>query len=328
MGAQDAEGVSVAALHNRFNVSGSHATLHYMATDAAKKKLCELHLHLEGSAGPQTLRMLDPPLSAEKAEAPYRFTTFTGFLECFKFIALRLRTPEDYGLVARQLVKDLAAQDVGYAEVTLSAGVLLWKGCELGPYYDAVRAATVDGPVEIRWILDAIRQFGPDPAWRVVEFAASRVHDGVVAIGIGGNERWGRARCFRDVYAFARSQGLRLTAHAGETEGPESIWAALEIGAERIGHGIRAIDDPVLVRHLSDHQIPLEICPTSNVCTGAVRSSDAHPMRKLYDAGVPITINTDDPGVFGCSLVGELELARKSGLGEDVVRNGERFAFR
>ena len=298
-----------------------------MASDGSRNQLCELHLHLEGSAGPATLRMLDPHLSAEASTAPFRFSDFSGFIECFKFIALRLKRPEDYAMVARQLVRDLAAQGVQYAEVTLSAGVLLWKGCELAEYLDAIRAATAGGPVEIRWILDAVRQFGPDPAWRVAEFAASRLGDGVVAIGIGGDERRGRAWCFREVYAFARSQGLRLTAHAGETDGPDSIWAALEIGAERIGHGIRAIEDPVLVRHLSDHQIPLEICPTSNVCTGAVRSLEEHPMRRLYDAGVAITIATDDPGVFGCTLSGELETARKFGLGEEVERNGARFAF-
>ena len=144
-----------------------------MASDIASENLlCELHLHLEGSVDPQTLRMLDPGLSSGEAEAPYRFTDFAGFIECFKFIALRLRTPEDYALITRRLVMNLAGQGVRYAEVTLSAGVLLWKGREIAPYYDAVRAATLNGAVEVRWILDAVRQFGPDPAWRVAEFAA------------------------------------------------------------------------------------------------------------------------------------------------------------
>ncbi len=297
--------------------------------------LCELHLHLEGSVDSATLRLLDPTLTEEQAEAPYRFKDFAGFIECFKFIALRLRTPQDYALITRRLVGHVAAQGVGYAEVTLSAGVLLWRGCELAPYYDAVREAAVSAhagsPVEVRWILDAVRHFGPEPAWRVAEFASQRIGDGVVAIGIGGDESRGPAWWFRDVYAFARSMGLRLTAHAGETEGPESIWAALEIGAERIGHGIRAVDDPVLLRHLRDHQIPLEICLTSNVCTGVVPSLAKHPLRKLYDAGVPITLHTDDPGVFRCTLQSEFAAARQLGLREEellvMMRNSERARF-
>ena len=293
--------------------------------------LCELHLHLEGSVDPATLRMLDPELGLEEAGQPYRFTSFAGFIECFKSIALRLRTPEDYALITRRLVGSLAAQGVRYAEVTLSAGVLLWKGREIAPYYDAVRGASREGPVEIRWNLDAVRQFGPEPAWRVAEFAGQRLDDGVVSIGIGGDELRGPAWWFRDVYKSARSRGLRLTAHAGETDGPASIWAALEIGAERIGHGIRAVDDPVLLRHLRDHQIPLEVCPTSNVCTGAVASIESHPLRRLYDAGVPLTLSTDDPGVFRCTLRGEFEVARRLGLGDAdlrvLVENAVRFRF-
>jgi aminodeoxyfutalosine deaminase len=256
---------------------------------------------------------------------------FAGFIECFKFIALRLRTPEDYALITRRLVAALGEQGVSYAEVTLSAGVLLWKGREIAPYYDAVRAASREGPVEVRWNLDAIRQFGPGPAWRVAEFAAQRLDDGVVSIGIGGDELRGPAEWFREVYQFARSRGLRLTAHAGETDGPASIWAALEIGAERIGHGIRSVDDPVLLRHLGDHQIPLEVCLTSNVCTGAVGSMESHPLRRLYEAGVPLTLSTDDPGVFRCTLRGEFAVAKQLGLGDADLRafveNAHRFRF-
>ena len=293
--------------------------------------LCELHLHLEGSVDPATLRLLDPEVGREEAEQPYRFTDFAGFIECFKFIALRLRTPEDYALITRRLAAALGEQGVSYAEVTLSAGVLLWKGREIAPYYDAVRAASREGPVEMRWNLDAVRQFGPEPAWRVAEFAAQRLDDGVVSIGIGGDELRGPAEWFGEVYQFARSRGLRLTAHAGETDGPASIWAALEIGAERIGHGIRAVDDPVLLRHLRDQRIPLEVCLTSNVCTGAVGSMEVHPLRRLYEAGVPLTLSTDDPGVFRCTLGGEFEAARRLGMGDAEVRalveNAARFRF-
>jgi adenosine deaminase/aminodeoxyfutalosine deaminase len=293
--------------------------------------LCELHLHLEGSVDPETLRLLDSSLTLEEAESVYRFTTFAGFIECFKFIALRLRTPEDYAFIARRLIGQLEKQGVDYAEVTLSAGVLLWKGKEIGPYYDAIRAASLNSPVEIRWILDAARQFGIEMAWGVAEFAARRVNDGVVAIGIGGDELRGPASWFREVYQFAREHGLRLTAHAGESDGPKSIWEALEIGAERIGHGIRAIEDPTLLKYLRDHQIPLEVCPTSNVCTGVVRSIDVHPLRRLYDAGVPVILNTDDPGVFRCTLRDEFANARRLGLTsaelQGIVQNAKRFRF-
>lgn len=280
---------------------------------------------------PATLCLLDSGLAPEEVAQVYRFSSFVGFIECFKFIALRLRSPEDYGLITRRLVAALAEQGVQYAEVTLSAGVLLWRGREIGPYYDAIREASREGPVEIRWNLDAVRQFGPEPAWRVAEFAAQRLDDGVVSIGIGGDELRGPAHWFGDLYRFARSQGLRLTAHAGETDGPASIWAALEIGAERIGHGIRAVDDPVLVRHLRDHQIPLEVCLTSNVCTGAVRSMESHPFRMLYEAGVPLTLSTDDPGVFQCTLRGEFAAAGQLGIGDrelrSVAENAARFRF-
>jgi adenosine deaminase/aminodeoxyfutalosine deaminase len=301
----------------------------YMAS--GENALCELHLHLEGSVDPATLCVLDPSLTPETAEAPYRFTDFAGFIECFKFIALRLRTPEDYASITRRLIAYLEGQGVRYAEVTLSAGVLLWKRRELAPYYDAIRSASQNGPVEVHWILDAARQFGVEQAWRVAEFAARRVDDGVIAIGIGGDEPRGPATWFRDVYRFARSSGLHLTAHAGETDGPASIWAALEIGAERIGHGIRAVDDPVLMRHLRDHQIPIEVCPTSNVCTGAVASLATHPLRRLYDAGIPIVLNTDDPGVFRCTLRGEFSVAASLGLTpqelNQIERNSARFRF-
>ena len=306
-----------------------------MASDIGQRSseigLCELHLHLEGSVDPATLRLLDPALTPQQAEDVYRFTDFPGFIECFKFIALRLQTPEDYALITRRLIEQLSDQGVGYAEVTLSAGVLLWRGRDLAPYYDAVREAARTGGVEIRWILDAVRQFGPEQAWRVAEFAAGRVNDGVVAIGIGGDEFRGPATWFGDIYRFARGQGLRLTAHAGETTGPASIWEALEIGAERIGHGIRAVDDPVLLRHLADHQIPLEVCLTSNVCTGAVANMDQHPLRRLLDAGVPLTLSTDDPGIFRCTLSSEFQAAAALGItpteAGQMVNNANRFRF-
>lgn len=293
----------------------------------------ELHLHLEGSVEPETMQELEPGLPLEAIQAMYHFTDFQGFLHTFKWVVERLRTPEDYARITRALLARLDAQTVRYAEITLSAGVVLWKEQEFAPVYAAVRQAAGEFPVEVHWVLDAVRQFGPEHAMRVAELAAARVSDGVVAYGIGGDEERGPAEWFGEVYRFAKSAGLRLTAHAGETTGPSSIWGALEIGAERIGHGIRAVEDPSLMRHLRDHRIPLEVCITSNVATGAVESLDAHPVRRLYDAGVPITLNTDDPGIFATTLTGEYELAaRQYGFSDDdlqvIASNAFRYAFK
>jgi adenosine deaminase/aminodeoxyfutalosine deaminase len=303
-----------------------------LSTAAAYPK-AELHLHLEGSATPETMLALDPASSLDEIRESFRFTGFQGFLETFKRIVELLRRPEDYARLTRDLLARLAAEGVRYAEITLSAGVVLWKGQDFAPIYAAVREAADSSPVEVWWILDAVRQFGPDHAMQVARLAAERVHDGVVAFGIGGDEERGPAQWFGDVYRFARDAGLHLTAHAGETAGPQSVWAALELGAERIGHGIRAIDDPVLLCHLRDRAIPLEVCITSNVMTGAVPSLDAHPIRRLYDAGVPITLNTDDPGIFGVTLASEYGLAaRQFGFTpaelQGIAENAIRHAFR
>jgi len=165
-----------------------------------------------------------------------------------------------------------------------------------------------------------------------VELAAARRDRGVVAFGIGGSEDRGPAEWFTEVFAAARCAGLRLTAHAGEGTSPQSVWAALELGAERIGHGISAVDDPVLLRHLRDRGIPLEVCITSNLITGVVKRIEEHPVRKLFDAGVPITLATDDPAMFRCTLVGEYEVAARAFAFTQtelrgLAKNGFRFAF-
>ena len=292
----------------------------------------ELHLHLEGSVEPETLHELDPETPVEEFRALYRYADFDAFLKAFGVIGKRLRTPEDYALITRRLLERLASENVRYAEITLAAGVVLWKGQEFAPVFEAVREASAGSPVEVRWILDAVRQFGPEQAMQVAEWAAERVHCGVVALGIGGSEQRGPAEWFKDAYAFARGAGLHLVAHAGESAGPESIWAVLAIGAERIGHGIAAARDPELLRHLKERDIPLEICITSNLVTGVVKRMEEHPLRKLYDAGVPIVLNSDDPAMFGCGLADEYRLAARAfGFSEAELRgiaeNGFRYRF-
>jgi len=292
----------------------------------------ELHVHLEGSIDAATLCEIDGTLSREEAEAGFRYSDFPGFLTAFGFVASRLRAPADYALAARRMFEGLAAQGVQYAEVTLSAGVVLWKGQDLGAVFDAVVREGREAAIGVAWNLDPVRQWGPVAGWPVVEFAASRVGE-VVSFGLGGNEVTGPVEWFREQYKYARRHGLRLTCHAGEADGPASVWAALEAGAERIGHGFRAIEDPVLVRHLRDRGVPLEISVTSNVRTRTVPALSEHPVRRLYDAGVPLVINTDDPALFGVTLIDEYEmLIREFGFGrseiEDLARNSFKYAFR
>src|SRR5689334_17114778 len=241
----------------------------------------ELHLHLEGSVEPETLYELDPSTPLDELRALYEYADFDSFLKAFGAVGKRLRTPADYGLITRRLLERLAAQNVRYAEIIIAAGVVLWKEQDIGPIFDAITAAAAESEVETRWIFDAVRQFGVEPAKMVAEWAAERQDRGVVAFGIGGSEARGPAEWFGDVFAFAKREGLHLHAHAGEGTSAQSIWSALEIGAERIGHGISAIEDEALVRHLRERQIPLEICVSSNLVTGVVRSVGEHPVRRL-----------------------------------------------
>jgi adenosine deaminase/aminodeoxyfutalosine deaminase len=292
----------------------------------------ELHLHLEGSVEPETLHELDPATPVEEFRALYRYADFDAFLRAFGAVGKRLRGPEDYGLITRRLLENLARQNVRYAEIIVAAGVVLWKEQNFAPIFDAICAAAAQSPVQVRWILDAVRQFGPDHVMRVAELAAERIDRGVIAFGIGGSEERGPATWFADAFRFARGAGLRLTAHAGESTGPESIWDAMELGAERIGHGIAAARDQALMRHLREHDIPLEICISSNLVTGVVARIEDHPVRRLYEAGVPLVLNSDDPAMFRCSLTGEYALAaERFGFTreelEDLAANGFRYAF-
>jgi len=289
----------------------------------------ELHVHLEGSIGAETLLAIHPSLTREEIEANLKCGSFPEFLQGYIWVSKKLQKPEHYALATRHLLESLASQGVTYAEITLSAGVVLWKQQDLAAVYDAVWRESQRSSVRTFWILDAIRQFGAEKGMEVAKFAVSRRDEGTVAYGIGGDEVRGPAHWFRDVFAYARDGGLHLVCHAGEKAGPESVLGALAIGAERIGHGIAAAQDPALMAQLRDDNVPLEVCISSNVCTGAVASLEKHPVRKLYDAGVPITINTDDPAFFRTTLTREYELAEKTfGLPVDeMAANSFRYAF-
>ena len=293
----------------------------------------ELHLHLEGTVTPETLVELSSrhdtaPLSLDAARALYDYTDFTGFLLAFKAVTERLRTPEDYELIAYRMLEHLSAQGVVHAEVYVSVGVVYyWGRSELEPLFAGMERgrlrAEAEFGISVYWIFDAVRQFGTEAAARVFRKAAEmrRDHPSIVGIGIGGDERHTGAAPFREFYAEAREAGLHLTAHAGESVGPEGIWGALNIGAERIGHGLTAVHDSELMTILAERQVPIEVCVSSNLRTGCcIRLAD-HPVRRYFESGLMITLDSDDPAMFLSDLEDEYRLAQNEfGFSEEHLR--------
>ena len=283
----------------------------------------ELHLHLEGSITPETLLELsrrndDVVLSPEAAEAIYTYTDFPSFLMSFKAVTERLHTAADYELITYNMGRDLAAQGVRHAEVYISFGILYRFGrLDVDEVFTAIERGRIRAEREfgltILWLIDAVRHFGVEEAARVFLKAAElhRDHPSVAGIGIGGDEARGPADDFRDLYAAAKAAGLHLTAHAGETTGPPSIWAAINIGAERIGHALSAQLDPELLDILVERQIPLELNVTSNLRTGCCASIDSHPVHMYFERGVMVTLNSDDPPMFGATLLDEYVLVHE-----------------
>jgi aminodeoxyfutalosine deaminase len=296
----------------------------------------ELHLHLEGSVTPATLVELrsrhGKANTLADAEALYQYKDFLGFLTAFKTLTEDLQTPEDYELITYRLMEQLKTENVLHAEVYVSVGVCLWRKQDFGAIFGGMERGRERGErafgVSLLWIFDAVRQFGPGAAQEVFELAARYRDRNVVAVGIGGDEQKAPPELFRDAYAYAMAQGLRLTAHAGESAGPESIWGALNLGAERIGHGLTAYQDPELIEELATRQIPVEICLTSNLRTGCCGKISEHPVRRYFDQGLMLTLNTDDPAMFGTSLGHEYELVQTEfGFTDEHLRELARNSF-
>jgi aminodeoxyfutalosine deaminase len=284
----------------------------------------ELHLHLEGTILPTTLVELsarhdDRPMTLAEAEALYHFDDFTAFMESFKAVTKRLVKPEDYELAAWRMMQHLAEQGVVHAEVFISVGVIyMWRDFDpraLEPIFASLERARERSERElglsIYWIFDAVRHFTVEEAERVFRKAAEMRSQfpSIIGIGLGGDERRTGSEPFRAAYAEAARAGLRLTNHAGETTGPEAIREALAIGSERIGHALSAIQDPDLLRDLKVRSTPMELNPTSNVRTGVCPSFAEHPLRRYFDAGLLVTLNSDDPAFFGSDVANEYLLA-------------------
>jgi adenosine deaminase/aminodeoxyfutalosine deaminase len=284
----------------------------------------ELHLHLEGTILPATLVELSQrhdalPLTLHDAEALYRFSDFTEFIECFKAVTRRLKEPEDYELIAWRMMQHLHDQGVVHAEVFISVGVIyMWRNFDprcFEPIFAALERARERAAREFNlslyWIFDAVRHFTVEEAERVFRKAAEMrtYYPSIIGIGLGGDERQAGSEAFHALYSEAARAGLRLTNHAGETTGPEAIWEALAIGSERIGHAVSAIQDETLLQELKARSAALELNPTSNVRTGVCPSFAAHPLRQYFDRGLLVTLNSDDPAFFGSDLVNEFLLA-------------------
>jgi adenosine deaminase len=248
----------------------------------------------------------DPPSLAER----FHYRDFAHFIEMWLWKNGFIREYEDFRLIGEAVARDLAGQNVRYVEAFFSAPDFVRIGLATAPIAEALRAGLSRVPeVEVALIADVVRDFGPERALRVVDEAADLRDLGVIGIGLGGSEQMFPPEPFAPVFERARHHGLRTTAHAGEVAGAAGVWEALEhLRPERIGHGVGAREDARLMDHLAASGIPLECCPISNLRTGAVASIAEHPIRQFVDRGMVVTVNTDDPAMFGTSLSEEYRL--------------------
>jgi adenosine deaminase len=316
---------------------------HSLPADFLTLPLAELHLHLEGSLQPETVCALAAkygvPASTQQVLQHYAYRDFLEFIETFKWVSSLLRAPEDFARALHDLGEQLLAQNVVYSEITLSVGVMLLRHQSAEKNFEAIVAAAESfhsRGLELNFVFDAVRQFGADAAMKVVEAAERCGSKSIVAFGIGGDELSIPAKEFRSVYEKAEVIGLHKLMHAGEAGGPEEIRQAIEmLGVERIGHGIAAVRDPSLMDLLARRDIPLEICPQSNIRTGALAKQlglpsaqiEQHPLPQLFRHGIPVVLSTDDPAMFHTNLRSEYQNAQRMGLQEAELKRLAKMSF-
>lgn len=286
-------------------------------TDWVKIPKVELHLHLEGAIPPHALwqlinkydEVLSKTLSQDSLNSKFQFTSFNHFLDLWVWKNSFIRRPEDFSFIAQAVAQELVKQNIVYAEMFFSPSDFASTGIELGIIAEAIRCGInrVEG-IKINLIADLVRGNPASSMDRTIDELLELRDVGIVGIGLGGAEQEHPPGQYKEVYNKARANNLFTTVHAGEAAGPESIWEALvELRPHRIGHGVRAIEDHRLINHLAMKQIPLEVCPYSNLRTDIYPLYQNHPVRRLFDAGIPISISTDDPAMFQTSLSNEYE---------------------
>lgn len=280
----------------------------------------ELHVHHVGSASPAIVAELAArhpgpvPTDPDDLVDFFTFRDFNHFIERYLDVTNLLVTAEDVALLTYGVASEMADQQIRYAELTATPLTSVVAGIPAEAFIEAIedgrRAAERDHDITIRWIFDIPAELIPDASARSARIAVEQGPDSLVGFGLGGPEVGTTRPRHADAFARARAAGLHSVPHAGETTGPQSIWDAIEaLGAERIGHGISAVRDPALMTYLAAHRIPLEVCPTSNIATRSVESYDVHPLRAMVEAGLHVTINSDDPHFFGTTLCREYEIA-------------------
>jgi aminodeoxyfutalosine deaminase len=281
----------------------------------------ELHVHHVGSASPRTVSELAErhpgvvPSDPDALARFFEFRDFAHFVEVYLAVVDLIRTPEDVRLLTYEIAREMASgQNIRYAELTCTPYTSVVRGIPIEAYSEAIEDARVaalrDFGIQLHWIYDIPGESGIPAADATLDYALNHPTDGLVAFGLGGPEIGVPRPQFQPHFDAARAAGLRSVPHAGETTGPQTIWDAVRLlGAERIGHGISAAQDPELLAHLADEGIPLEVCPSSNIATRAVATLAEHPIRAMREAGVVVTVNSDDPPMFNTTLNREYEIA-------------------
>ncbi|MFF9194813.1 adenosine deaminase [Streptomyces sp. NPDC014779] len=289
----------------------------------------ELHVHHVGSASPRIVAELAArhpdskvPTDPEALTDYFTFTDFAHFIEVYLSVVDLVRTPEDVRLLTYEVARDMARQNIRYAELTVTPYSSTRRGIDERAFMDAIEdarlAAEKELGVVLRWCFDIPGEAGLEAAEETARLAVELRPEGLVSFGLGGPEIGVPRPQFKPYFDRARAAGLRSVPHAGETTGPKTVWDAIrELGAERIGHGTSSVHDPELLAYLAEHRIALEVCPTSNIATRAVERLEDHPVKRMVEAGVLVTINSDDPPMFGSDLNNEYAVAaRLLGLDE------------